>query len=154
MKNWKRRYFVLTSNALTYYDSDLMVEPAKGKVVLVPGTRLLTQAECREAGIASNELGLKTQGRVYVLRPESERDRIDWKAALRTATGTESKNFGLKAGKMYKVFIFNDTAILCRPVKNQPGVEASASASAEDVAAAHADSLKLKGTSERRFVCD
>ena len=81
LKNWRRRHFVLTADALTYFKHAASEAP-RGTVRLGDVLRVDSAAEGCEK---PNAFKVVTRGRTFVLSCDSAEERAEWQSALAQA---------------------------------------------------------------------
>ncbi|KAF3704070.1 Pleckstrin -like proteiny domain-containing family A member 1 [Channa argus] len=80
MKNWKRRYFVLDENAISYYKSDLDREALR----VVPLKEIHKVQECKQSDLMmrDNLFVVVTSSRTFYVQADSPEDMHSWIKAI------------------------------------------------------------------------
>ncbi|XP_034564577.1 pleckstrin homology domain-containing family A member 1-like isoform X1 [Notolabrus celidotus] len=80
MKNWKRRYFMLEENALSYYKSDLEREALR----LIPLKEIHKVQECKQSELMmrDNLFEMVTSSRTFYIQADSPEDMHSWIKAI------------------------------------------------------------------------
>nr|XP_020482355.2 pleckstrin homology domain-containing family A member 1-like isoform X1 [Labrus bergylta] len=80
MKNWKRRYFMLEENALSYYKSDLEREALR----VIPLKEIHRVQECKhsELMMRDNLFEMVTSSRTFYIQADSPEDMHSWIKAI------------------------------------------------------------------------
>ncbi|XP_076123302.1 pleckstrin homology domain-containing family A member 1 isoform X3 [Alosa pseudoharengus] len=80
MKNWKRRYFMLDENALSYYKSDLEKEPLR----VIPLKEIHKAQECKQSDLMmrDNLFELVTTSRTFFIQSDSPEEMHSWIKAI------------------------------------------------------------------------
>lgn len=80
MKNWKRRYFILEENAVSYYKSDLEREALR----VIPLKEIHKVQECkqREPMMRDNLFEMVTSSRTFYIQADSPEDMHSWIKAI------------------------------------------------------------------------
>ncbi|CAL8301621.1 unnamed protein product [Lota lota] len=80
MKNWKRRYFMLDENAVSYFKSDLDREPLK----VIPLKEVHKVQECKQSDLTmrDNLFEVVTQSRTFYVQSDSPEDMHSWIKAI------------------------------------------------------------------------
>lgn len=80
MKNWKRRYFMLDENALSYYKSDLEKEPLR----VIPLKEIHKAQECKQSELMmrDNLFELVTTSRTFYIQSDSPEEMHSWIKAI------------------------------------------------------------------------
>ncbi|XP_055502769.1 pleckstrin homology domain-containing family A member 1 isoform X1 [Leucoraja erinacea] len=80
MKNWKRRYFILDENSISYYKSDLDKEPLR----CIPLKEVNKVQECkqREILLRDNLFEMVTNFRTFYVQADSPEDMHNWIKAI------------------------------------------------------------------------
>ncbi|XP_069755907.1 pleckstrin homology domain-containing family A member 1 isoform X3 [Narcine bancroftii] len=80
MKNWKRRYFILDENTISYYKSDLDKEPLRS----IPLKEVNKVQECkqREILLRDNLFEIVTNFRTFYVQTDSPEDMHNWIKAI------------------------------------------------------------------------
>ncbi|XP_061823420.1 pleckstrin homology domain-containing family A member 1-like isoform X2 [Nerophis lumbriciformis] len=80
MKTWKRRYFILDENALSYYKSDL----DRGALRVIHLKDILKVQECKQSELMmrDNLFEMITSSRTFYLQTDSPEDMHSWIKAL------------------------------------------------------------------------
>ncbi|KAM9336705.1 pleckstrin homology domain-containing family A member 1-like [Symphorus nematophorus] len=80
MKNWKRRYFMLDENAVSYYKSDLEREALK----VIPLKEIHKVQECKQSELMmrDNLFEMVTSSRTFYVQADSPEDMHSWIKAI------------------------------------------------------------------------
>ncbi|KAM8730521.1 pleckstrin homology domain-containing family A member 1 isoform 4-T4 [Acanthopagrus schlegelii] len=80
MKNWKRRYFMLDENAISYYKSDLEREALK----VIPLKEIHKVQECKQSELMmrDNLFEMVTSSRTFYIQADSPEDMHSWIKAI------------------------------------------------------------------------
>ncbi|CAL8298978.1 unnamed protein product [Merluccius merluccius] len=80
MRNWKRRYFLLEENSLSYFKSDLEKEPLR----TIPLKEVHKVQECKQSDILmrDNLFEVVTQSRTFYIQADSPEEMHSWIKAL------------------------------------------------------------------------
>ncbi|XP_064418877.1 pleckstrin homology domain-containing family A member 1 isoform X4 [Latimeria chalumnae] len=80
MKNWKRRYFLLDENSISYYKSDLEKEPLRN----IPLKEVHKVQECKQSDIMlrDNLFEIVTTSRTFYVQADSPEDMHSWIKAI------------------------------------------------------------------------
>ncbi|XP_035522709.1 pleckstrin homology domain-containing family A member 1 [Morone saxatilis] len=80
MKNWKRRYFMLDENALSYYKSDLEREALR----VIPLKEIHKVQECKQSELMmrDNLFEMVTTSRTFYIQADSPEDMHSWIKAI------------------------------------------------------------------------
>ncbi|KAM6964023.1 pleckstrin homology domain-containing family A member 1-like isoform 2-T3 [Tautogolabrus adspersus] len=80
MKNWKRRYFMLEENALSYYKSDLEREALR----VIPLKEIHKVQECKQSELMmrDNLFEMVTSSRTFYIQADSPEDMHSWIKAI------------------------------------------------------------------------
>ncbi|XP_045925247.1 pleckstrin homology domain-containing family A member 1 isoform X5 [Micropterus dolomieu] len=80
MKNWKRRYFMLDENALSYYKSDLEREALR----VIPLKEIHKVQECKQSELMmrDNLFEMVTSSRTFYIQADSPEDMHSWIKAI------------------------------------------------------------------------
>ncbi|XP_044034543.1 pleckstrin homology domain-containing family A member 1 isoform X2 [Siniperca chuatsi] len=80
MKNWKRRYFMLDENALSYYKSDLEREALR----VIPLKEIHKVHECKQSELMmrDNLFEMVTSSRTFYIQADSPEDMHSWIKAI------------------------------------------------------------------------
>ncbi|XP_062388559.1 pleckstrin homology domain-containing family A member 1 isoform X2 [Sardina pilchardus] len=80
MKNWKRRYFMLDENTLSYYKSDLEKEPLR----VIPLKEIHKAQECKQSDLMmrDNLFELVTTSRTFFIQSDSPEEMHSWIKAI------------------------------------------------------------------------
>ncbi|KAL7371716.1 hypothetical protein ABVT39_004003 [Epinephelus coioides] len=80
MKNWKRRYFMLDENAVSYYKSDLDREALRA----IPLKEVLKVQECKQSELMmrDNLFEMVTSSRTFYIQADSPEDMHSWIKAI------------------------------------------------------------------------
>ena len=79
-KNWKRRYFILSENLLSYYKSPGDAQPIGVIQLLYSNVKLMTNEE------KDHVFGLITPARTYLFCADTDPEVSNWMAALQMAS--------------------------------------------------------------------
>ncbi|KAM9425565.1 pleckstrin homology domain-containing family A member 1 isoform 1-T1 [Pholidichthys leucotaenia] len=80
MKNWKRRYFILDDNAISYYKSDLEKEALK--VILLKEIHKVQECKQSEPMMRDNLFEVVTSSRTFYIQANSPEDMHSWIKAI------------------------------------------------------------------------
>uniref|UniRef100_A0A3Q0TDP3 Pleckstrin homology domain containing A1 n=1 Tax=Amphilophus citrinellus TaxID=61819 RepID=A0A3Q0TDP3_AMPCI len=80
MKNWKRRYFVLDENSLSYYKTDMEREPLR----VIPLKEIHKVQECKQSEhmMRDNLFEMVTSSRTFYIQADSPEDMHSWIKAI------------------------------------------------------------------------
>ncbi|XP_043959425.1 pleckstrin homology domain-containing family A member 1 isoform X2 [Gambusia affinis] len=80
MRNWKRRYFILDENALSYYKSDLDREALR----VIPLKEIQKVQECKQSDLMmrDNLFEMVTNSRTFFIQADSPEDMHSWIKAV------------------------------------------------------------------------
>ncbi|XP_018616828.1 pleckstrin homology domain-containing family A member 1-like isoform X3 [Scleropages formosus] len=80
MKNWKRRYFLLDENSMSYFKSDLEKEPLR----MIPLKEVQKVQECKQSDIMmrDNLFEVVTTSRTFYIQSDSPEDMHSWIKAI------------------------------------------------------------------------
>ncbi|XP_005805413.1 pleckstrin homology domain-containing family A member 1 isoform X2 [Xiphophorus maculatus] len=80
MRNWKRRYFILDENALSYYKSDLDREALR----VIPLKEIQKVQECKQSELMmrDNLFEMVTNSRTFFIQADSPEDMHNWIKAV------------------------------------------------------------------------
>ncbi|KAM6956846.1 pleckstrin homology domain-containing family A member 1-like isoform 2-T2 [Aplochiton taeniatus] len=80
MRNWKRRYFLLEENSLSYFKSDLEKEPLR----VIPLKEVHKVQECKQSDIMmrDNLFEVVTSSRTFYIQADSPEEMHSWIKAL------------------------------------------------------------------------
>lgn len=80
MKSWKRRYFMLEENGLSYYKSDLEKEPLR----VIPLKEIHKAQECKQSDsmMRDNLFELVTTSRTFFIQSDSPEEMHSWIKAI------------------------------------------------------------------------
>ncbi|XP_029933082.1 pleckstrin homology domain-containing family A member 1 isoform X4 [Myripristis murdjan] len=80
MKNWKRRYFMLDENAVSYYKSELEREPLR----VIPLKEVHKVQECKQSDVMmrDNLFEMVTSSRTFYIQADSPEDMHSWIKAI------------------------------------------------------------------------
>ena len=115
-RNWKKRYFMLNGNTMTYYVDHNSVEKAKGDLLLT------SEASVEDSSQPGKPfcITITTPFHTLIVAAKDQEERVGWRKAIEDAIllarnsirGYISKKGGLvDRGKSRKFFILHDTAI-------------------------------------------
>uniref|UniRef100_A0A8C5NDJ9 Pleckstrin homology domain-containing family A member 1-like n=1 Tax=Gouania willdenowi TaxID=441366 RepID=A0A8C5NDJ9_GOUWI len=80
MRNWKRRYFLLEENAMSYFKSDLEKEPLR----MIPLKEVHKVQECKQSDIMmrDNLFEVVTSSRTFYIQADSPEEMHSWIKAI------------------------------------------------------------------------
>uniref|UniRef100_A0A8C6T0C5 Pleckstrin homology domain containing, family A (phosphoinositide binding specific) member 1a n=1 Tax=Neogobius melanostomus TaxID=47308 RepID=A0A8C6T0C5_9GOBI len=80
MRNWKRRYFILEENAISYFKSDLEKEPLR----MIPLKEVHKVQECKQSDIMmrDNLFEVVTTSRTFYIQADSPEEMHSWIKAV------------------------------------------------------------------------
>ncbi|XP_029978158.1 pleckstrin homology domain-containing family A member 1-like isoform X3 [Sphaeramia orbicularis] len=80
MKNWKRRYFILDENAISYFKSDLERDPLR----VIPLKEIHKVQECKQSDLMmrDNLFEMVTSSRTFYVQADSPEDMHSWIKAV------------------------------------------------------------------------
>ncbi|KAI1886957.1 hypothetical protein AGOR_G00201110 [Albula goreensis] len=80
MKNWKRRYFLLDENSMSYFKSDLEKDPLR----MIPLKEVHKVQECKQSDIMmrDNLFEVVTSSRTFYIQSDSPEDMHSWIKAI------------------------------------------------------------------------
>lgn len=115
-RNWKKRYFILNGNTLTYYETHKNVSKAKGDLLLT------SEAVVENSSVPGKDfcLMITTPFHTLVLAAKDDAERSSWSQAIERAIevtrqscrGYVTKKGGIMdGGKSRKFFIMHEAAI-------------------------------------------
>ncbi|XP_028975857.1 pleckstrin homology domain-containing family A member 1 isoform X3 [Esox lucius] len=80
MKNWKRRYFLLEENAVSYFKSDLEREPLR----VIPLKEVHKVQECKQSDLSQrdNLFEVVTSSRTFYIQSDSPEEMHSWIKAI------------------------------------------------------------------------
>ncbi|XP_060795244.1 pleckstrin homology domain-containing family A member 1 isoform X1 [Neoarius graeffei] len=80
MKNWKRRYFMLDDNTISYFKSDLEREPLR----VIPLKEVTKVQECKQSDLLmrDNLFELVTTSRTFYIQTDSPEEMHNWIKAI------------------------------------------------------------------------
>ncbi|XP_074477058.1 pleckstrin homology domain-containing family A member 1 isoform X3 [Sebastes fasciatus] len=81
MKNWKRRYFILEENAVSYYKSDLQEREAL-RVIPLKEIHKVQECKQREPMMRDNLFEMVTSSRTFYIQADSPEDMHSWIKAI------------------------------------------------------------------------
>lgn len=114
-RNWKKRYFMLSGNTLTYYTDHNSIERAKGDLLLTPETSI----EDSSTQGRNFCLTITTPFHKLIVGAKDSDERNSWRKSLEEAItkakssirGYITKKGGLVEATVRKFFILHDSAI-------------------------------------------
>jgi copper chaperone CopZ len=114
VRNWKRRWFVLTGNILYYYraERDERVGEPAGRIVL-DDAHIVSAAKSTKKSL-SMEVG--TPDRIYYFVAESQKDFTEWFTALKDASDTRVLTTYVESSP---VFVFRLAGLVCRQCEGE-----------------------------------
>ncbi|XP_039525832.1 pleckstrin homology domain-containing family A member 1a isoform X3 [Pimephales promelas] len=80
MKNWKRRYFVLEQNSMSYFKSDLEKEPLK--IILLKEVHKVQECKHGEIMMRDNLFEVVTTSRTFYIQADSPEEMHSWIKAI------------------------------------------------------------------------
>ncbi|XP_067311718.1 pleckstrin homology domain-containing family A member 1a isoform X2 [Pseudorasbora parva] len=80
MKNWKRRYFVLEQNSMSYFKSDLEKEPLK--IILLKEVHKVQECKHSEIMMRDNLFEVVTTSRTFYIQADSPEEMHSWIKAV------------------------------------------------------------------------
>ncbi|XP_067223678.1 pleckstrin homology domain-containing family A member 1a isoform X1 [Chanodichthys erythropterus] len=80
MKNWKRRYFVLEQNSISYFKSDLEKEPLK--IILLKEVHKVQECKHGEIMMRDNLFEVVTTSRTFYIQADSPEEMHSWIKAI------------------------------------------------------------------------
>jgi hypothetical protein len=115
-RNWKKRYFMLNGNTMTYYTDHNSMDKAKGDLLLTP------EATVEETSVPGKPfcVTITTPFHTLVIAAKDQEERVAWRKAVEDSIlmarnsirGYITKKGGLvDRGKTRKFFILHDAAI-------------------------------------------
>ncbi|XP_064418875.1 pleckstrin homology domain-containing family A member 1 isoform X2 [Latimeria chalumnae] len=137
MKNWKRRYFLLDENSISYYKSDLEKEPLRN----IPLKEVHKVQECKQSDIMlrDNLFEIVTTSRTFYVQADSPEDMHSWIKAIsgaivaqrgpgRSAASEHSNSFSSEPDHAFHSAITtaatsNSSTPIPNPGPKQSGVE-------------------------------
>ncbi|XP_067344326.1 pleckstrin homology domain-containing family A member 1 isoform X3 [Channa argus] len=123
MKNWKRRYFVLDENAISYYKSDLDREALR----VVPLKEIHKVQECKQSDLMmrDNLFVVVTSSRTFYVQADSPEDMHSWIKAISGAIVAQrgpgrSANTIRQARRLSSPCLQRNTVTTLLPPQNLP----------------------------------
>ncbi|KAK2878865.1 hypothetical protein QQF64_011015 [Cirrhinus molitorella] len=80
MKNWKRRYFVLEQNSMSYFKSDLEKEPLR--IILLKEVHRVQECKHSEIMMRDNLFEVVTTSRTFYVQADSPEEMHSWIKAI------------------------------------------------------------------------
>uniref|UniRef100_A0A8C2GX19 Pleckstrin homology domain containing, family A (phosphoinositide binding specific) member 1a n=1 Tax=Cyprinus carpio TaxID=7962 RepID=A0A8C2GX19_CYPCA len=80
MKNWKRRYFVLEQNSMSYFKSDLEKEPLR--IILLKEVNKVQECKHSEIMMRDNLFEVVTTSRTFYVQADSPEEMHSWIKAI------------------------------------------------------------------------
>lgn len=80
MKNWKRRYFILEQNSMSYFKSDLEKEPLK--IILLKEVHKVQECKHSEIMMRDNLFEVVTTSRTFYIQADSPEEMHSWIKAI------------------------------------------------------------------------
>ncbi|XP_052436806.1 pleckstrin homology domain-containing family A member 1a isoform X3 [Carassius gibelio] len=80
MKNWKRRYFVLEQNSMSYFKSDLEKEPLR--IILLKEVHKVQECKHSEIMMRDNLFEVVTNSRTFYVQADSPEEMHSWIKAI------------------------------------------------------------------------
>ncbi|XP_050989373.1 pleckstrin homology domain-containing family A member 1a isoform X2 [Labeo rohita] len=80
MKNWKRRYFVLEQNSMSYFKSDLEKEPLR--IILLKEVNKVQECKHSEIMMRDNLFEVVTTSRTFFVQADSPEEMHSWIKAI------------------------------------------------------------------------
>ncbi|TRY83809.1 hypothetical protein DNTS_035376 [Danionella cerebrum] len=80
MKNWKRRYFVLEQNSMSYFKSDLEKEPLR--IILLKEVHKVQECKHSEIMMRDNLFEVVTTSRTFYVQADSPEEMHSWIKAI------------------------------------------------------------------------
>ncbi|XP_053495997.1 pleckstrin homology domain-containing family A member 1 isoform X3 [Ictalurus furcatus] len=108
MKNWKRRYFMLDDNAISYFKSDLEREPLR----VIPLKEVTKVQECKQSDLLmrDNLFELVTTSRTFYIQTDSPEEMHNWIKAISGAIVAQ-RGPGRSAASMRQARRFSNPCI-------------------------------------------
>lgn len=107
VRSWKRRYFILTSSALSYYTDETLSE-LKGSVPILSTSRVMH----RDGSSHQFKFGLCTGKRLLEIACSSDEDRTRWKKCIEELVNRLQvegmKNGTLNTAPAERLTVFDD----------------------------------------------
>ncbi|XP_031170815.1 pleckstrin homology domain-containing family A member 1 isoform X5 [Sander lucioperca] len=123
MKNWKRRYFMLDENAVSYYKSDLEREALR----VIPLKEIHKVQECKQSELMmrDNLFEMVTSSRTFYVQADSPEDMHSWIKAISGAIVAQrgpgrSANTVRQARRLSSPCIQRNAAITPHPLRHPP----------------------------------
>ncbi|XP_076142024.1 pleckstrin homology domain-containing family A member 1a isoform X3 [Alosa pseudoharengus] len=119
MKNWKRRYFILEENSLSYFKSDLEKEPLR----LIALKEVHKVQECKQSDIMmrDNLFEVVTSSRTFYIQADSPEEMHSWIKAISGAIVAQ-RGPGRTAASEHSVgSSFFYRSLSCGPSPQPPG---------------------------------
>ncbi|KAI5102848.1 pleckstrin-like domain-containing family A member 1 isoform X7, partial [Silurus meridionalis] len=108
MKNWKRRYFMLDDNNISYFKSDLEREPLR----VIPLKEITKVQECKQSDLLmrDNLFELVTTSRTFYIQTDSPEEMHNWIKAISGAIVAQ-RGPGRSAASMRQARRFSNPCI-------------------------------------------
>ncbi|KAG7325321.1 hypothetical protein KOW79_011637 [Hemibagrus wyckioides] len=108
MKNWKRRYFMLDDNTISYFKSDLEREPLR----VIPLKEVTKVQECKQSDLLmrDNLFELVTTSRTFYIQTDSPEEMHNWIKAISGAIVAQ-RGPGRSAASMRQARRFSNPCI-------------------------------------------
>ncbi|XP_035389633.1 pleckstrin homology domain-containing family A member 1 isoform X1 [Electrophorus electricus] len=121
MKNWKRRYFMLDDNAISYFKSDMEREPLR----VIPLKEVNRVQECKQSELMmrDNLFELVTSSRTFYIQTDSPEDMHSWIKAISGAIVAQ-RGPGRSAATMRQTRRFSNPCVQ-RNAGSKPSTAAS-----------------------------
>ncbi|XP_056308525.1 pleckstrin homology domain-containing family A member 1-like [Danio aesculapii] len=116
MKNWKRRYFLLDDNALSYFKTDMDREPLK--VILLKEVNKVQECKQSDLMMRDNLFELVTTSRTFYIQSDSPEEMHGWIKAISGAIVAQ-RGPGRSAASMRQARRLSNPCIQ-RSLLNQP----------------------------------
>ncbi|XP_073774373.1 pleckstrin homology domain-containing family A member 1 isoform X3 [Danio rerio] len=116
MKNWKRRYFMLDDNALSYFKTDMEREPLK--VILLKEVNKVQECKQSDLMMRDNLFELVTTTRTFYIQSDSPEEMHGWIKAISGAIVAQ-RGPGRSAASMRQARRLSNPCIQ-RSLLNQP----------------------------------
>lgn len=157
MKNWKRRYFMLDENAVSYYKSDLEREALK----VIPLREIHKVQECKQSELMmrDNLFEMVTSSRTFYIQADSPEDMHSWIKAISGAivaqrgpgrsANTERRDHPSPSPTSSSIFYYP-----LEPELQFPQSSSSAASADPQPHTGHAPAGQLHGPASMAAVCD